>query len=139
MDKLISAGLIVIAACAHGSARSDAPPEGVVKWANSFPLAAQELCSWERNHPEDAMKLRDLARDQPTQVANTLQFAATGARPDPAAPVRAPGEPSAWRGDVALAGDPVVQTLIDWAQRHPDAAQHLDPRTLEWTATHRGC
>jgi hypothetical protein len=139
MDKRISAGLIVIAACAHNAARSDAPPEGVVKWANSFPLAAQELCSWERNHPEDAMKLLDLTRDRPTQVANALQLAAVNPMPEPGAPVRTPGEPSAWRGDVALPNDQVMQTLIAWAQRHPDAAQQLDPQTLEWTAAHRGC
>jgi len=42
MDKLIGAGLIVIAAGAHNAARSEGPPEGVVKWANSFPLAALE-------------------------------------------------------------------------------------------------
>jgi hypothetical protein len=139
MDKLISAGLIVVAACAHGSPKSEGPPEGVAKWASSFPLAAQELCSWERDHPQDAMKLLDLVRDRPTQVANALQLAATSSMPEPAAPVRTLGEPSAWRTDVALPGDPVVETLMAWAQRHPDAAQQLDPRTLEWTAAHRGC
>ena len=139
MEKLISAGLIVVAACAHGSTRPEAPPEGLVKWANSFPLAAQELCSWERNHPQDAMKLFDLARDRPTEVANALQFAATNPTSNPAVAPRPPGGPDAWRGDVALPGDPVMRTLVDWAQRHPDAAQQLDPKTLEWTTAHRGC
>jgi hypothetical protein len=139
MDKLISAGLIVVAACAHSTTRPEAPPEGLVKWANSFPLAAQELCGWERDHPQDAMKLYDLSRDRPTQVANALQFAAMNPTPNPAGAVRAPGEPDPWRGDVTLAGDPVMSTLIDWAKRHPDAAQQLDPKALEWTAAHRGC
>jgi hypothetical protein len=44
-----------------------------------------------------------------------------------------------WQGDVAMPNDRVMQTLIAWASRHPDAARQLEPRTLEWIASHQRC
>lgn len=82
------------------------------------------------------MSRRGLMLDAPRIMDKLI---GAGLMPEPGAPVRTPGEPSAWRGDVALPNDRVMQTLIAWAQRHPDAAQQLEPRTLEWTAAHRGC
>jgi hypothetical protein len=139
MHKLIPVGLVVVAACAHGSARTpDAPPEGLVSWANEFPLAAQELCGWVNHRPQDALRLRQVVQDEPTQIANALDLAAT--HPSTALPgSMGSADSGAWRSHVALPGDPVVETLLAWASRHPDAAHKLEPRALEWIASHHGC
>jgi hypothetical protein len=134
MKWISLAALLAAAACAHGPARApDAPPDALLSWANAYPLAANELCLWERHNPRDSLRVLQWIQDNPVKAANALQFAAMsrpgiGPRPD-----------SGWRGHVALPGDPAIDTLLDWAARHPDAAQQLDPAALEWTAAHHGC
>ena len=139
MDKLITAGLVVVAACAHSSARApDAPPETLVSWANEYPLAAHELCGWVSHHPQDALRLRQVVQDEPTQIAMALDLAAT--HPSTALPGSLVlADSGGWRSHVALPGDPAVETLLAWASRHPDAAQKLEPQALEWIASHHGC
>src|ERR1700694_4677788 len=141
MNRLIAVGLIVVAACAHGSARApDAPPQSLVSWTNELPLAAHELCAWVGNHPQDALRWRHLVQDQRDQVANALVFAATHpATMFPAGTLGETNPAAGWQGDIAPLNDRVMQTLIAWASRHPDAAQQLEPQTLEWIASHQRC
>jgi hypothetical protein len=42
-------------------------------------------------------------------------------------------------GHVPMPGDLAIAHLLSWATRHPDAAQQIGPRALEWTAEHHGC
>jgi hypothetical protein len=111
-----------------------------VSWTNEFPLAAHELCAWVSNHPQDAMRLRHVVQERRDQVANALLFAATHpATMFPAGTMAETNPAAGWQGDVAMPNDRVMQTLIAWASRHPDAARQLEPRTLEWIASHQRC
>ena len=130
--RWISAALLFVAACAHGRTAPSAPPEDLVSWANEFPLAAEELCSWESRSPQDALRVQQWVRDYPIQAADALQTAATQPR-------FWRRRDSGWKSHVALPGDPAIEALLDWASRHPDAAMRIEPRALEWTAAHHGC
>src|SRR6266478_6308799 len=112
MRWLIVAGFAV-AACAHGPTPPDAPPEA--------------LLTWERNNPQEAMRLAQWVRDQPIRVVDALQFAATH-------PGFTPAPDPTWDGHVPVPGDRAIAHLLLWASRHPDAAQQLELPALEWTA-----
>src|SRR2546421_5254164 len=87
MRWLIVVGF-AIAACAHGPSRPDAPPQALLTWADKHPLAAQELCTWERDHPLDPTWHGHVPMPGDPAIAHLLSWASR--HPDAAQEIEPP-------------------------------------------------
>jgi len=138
MKPAIALTLFGLAACAHGPARP--PDQALAEWHDNFPLAAQELCLTQQANPVLGQRLRQWEADNPVVAQDLLQWAAT--HPGEPLPAFFRDHPS-YQADAWFWGSrpSPAYLLLDWAQRHPDAALSLadNPDLLSWAAAHRAC
>jgi hypothetical protein len=136
MKTIVAAVVAMVAACAHGPSRP--PEQALADWHGKFPLAAQELCLSEQANPVVARRLLQWERDNPVVAQDLLEWAAT--HPGEPLPAFLRDHPS-FQADAWFWGNSGVGLLLDWAQRHPEAALALsdDPDLLSWSAAHHAC
>lgn len=135
--KTMAAGwVLALVACAHGPAVP--PQQAFADWHGKYPLASQELCMLERANPPASRRLLQWEADNPVVATDLLQWIAQ--HPSEPLPGFLRDHPSVTM-DEWFWGDSAVHTLVQWARRHPDAAQALadDPEALQWSAQNQAC
>jgi hypothetical protein len=114
-----------------------AEPAGLESWQRHHPEASRELGDWVRAHPHAAPRFFAWDAEHPSRSKAFVLWSIANPAMDIEVFVR---EHRRWPifDEIAEHHRPAANAFMDWARRHPRAAEALmnHPRGLDWAGRH---